>query len=190
MNRTKDKCRNGHKLVPENTYKYPNRDKRGCRTCRKRYAAVYRKNNKRKIRENTKVYWPKAAARLRQIREENGDEVRKRDREKYHSNPEANINYMLKRNYGLLREQYDAMLEEQEHKCKVCVQTSKYRLHVDHDHETDEVRGLLCNKCNRGLGLLSDSLEVLKKAISYLEAEGTGIIVTRSSRAGKELKDS
>jgi hypothetical protein len=43
--------------------------------------------------------------------------------------------------------------------------------HVDHDHVTGKVRGLLCHHCNVGIGSLGDSVEVLSKAISYLDGK-------------------
>ncbi len=63
------------------------------------------------------------------------------------------------------------MLIEQDHKCLICevsVEEFPQILAVDHDHATGEVRGLLCNKCNRGIGLLGDSTQNLKRAIEYL----------------------
>lgn len=47
---------------------------------------------------------------------------------------------------------------------------AKQLLDVDHDHETGEIRGLLCSRCNGGLGLFCDNPSLLKKAIAYLEA--------------------
>lgn len=65
------------------------------------------------------------------------------------------------------------MLEEQHGVCAICGKpetkpNAKY-LAVDHDHKTGEVRGLLCNNCNRALGLLQDNTEVLQNAINYLK---------------------
>lgn len=62
--------------------------------------------------------------------------------------------WMLKHRFDLTVEQYDAMLEKQGGVCGMCGQTcsSGRRLAVDHDHQTGRVRGLLCVRCNRGLG--------------------------------------
>lgn len=51
--------------------------------------------------------------------------------------------------------------------CAICGRVTK--LVVDHDHETNRVRGLLCSTCNTGLGKLGDNVENLRKAIVYLE---------------------
>lgn len=79
----------------------------------------------------------------------------------------------LKALYGITPEDYDAMLEKQEHACAICEKpcTSGRRLSVDHDHETGEVRGLLCGACNRLLGFARESEDVLRSAISYLNGD-------------------
>lgn len=76
------------------------------------------------------------------------------------------------RRYGLTIETYNIMFQEQSGKCKICGTTNpggrtKY-LMVDHDHKTGRNRGLLCNKCNQGLGHFKDDMKVLEKAIQYL----------------------
>lgn len=83
----------------------------------------------------------------------------------------------LKHKYGITLEEYEAMLLKQNHKCAICgtpdaKTTSKAQnsFCVDHDHVTGEVRGLLCSNCNRGLGLLGDTVEALKKALKYINA--------------------
>lgn len=69
--------------------------------------------------------------------------------------------------YGLTVEQYEVMHRRQEGKCLICDQQKV--LVVDHNHQTNEVRGLLCGSCNRGIGLLKDDIMNLTKAIAYLE---------------------
>ena len=82
---------------------------------------------------------------------------------------------VLERAYGITPERYEEILKLQNGVCYICSDTVKSRrgkLHVDHDHSTGEVRGLLCINCNRGLGNFRDSIELLKKAIEYLDMKG------------------
>lgn len=85
--------------------------------------------------------------------------------------------YTRKRNlarYGLTVDQYDALLEKQGGGCAICLKpmpeegSGHLRLCVDHCHDTGEVRGLLCMRCNTALGALGDSLERLEIAVEYL----------------------
>jgi hypothetical protein len=78
----------------------------------------------------------------------------------------------LKSDYNLTPEQYINKLNSQNGKCAICGQSkSKFNraLAVDHDHTTNLIRGLLCNKCNRGLGLFNDDISTLLNAVSYLK---------------------
>lgn len=79
---------------------------------------------------------------------------------------------MLYHKYGLTLADYNAMLAAQDMACAICGQRSDKPLHVDHDHETGEVRGLLCNSCNTGLGFFKDRIRLLAAAIVYLEEHG------------------
>ena len=54
-------------------------------------------------------------------------------------------------------------------RCQVCNKWCKKSLHLDHDHKTGMVRGWLCISCNVALGHVHDSLDILKKLISYLK---------------------
>lgn len=73
--------------------------------------------------------------------------------------------------YGLDLAEYDAMLERQKGRCAICkvhhTETGA-PLNVDHCHGTLRVRGLLCHKCNRGLGLFKDHVPTMLQAIDYL----------------------
>ena len=74
------------------------------------------------------------------------------------------------RKYHLSNEQYQEMLDAQNNECACCHDPFTRTPHVDHDHSTDKVRGLLCGPCNHGIGLLGDTLEGLLKAVAYLQS--------------------
>ena len=81
-------------------------------------------------------------------------------------------NYKLFKNYGITLVQYEEMHLQQEGKCKICgihQDELNKKLVVDHDHNTNIIRGLLCDKCNRGLGHFNDDFNLLSKALKYLE---------------------
>lgn len=75
--------------------------------------------------------------------------------------------YLIKSRYGLTEEEYDAIIERQQGKCKICSKVPKKPC-LDHDHNTGRVRGMLCDDCNKALGLLGDNTELLESAIKYL----------------------
>jgi len=85
--------------------------------------------------------------------------------------------YSLYRNYGITEDDYWEMYEAQEGCCAICrrpTQGDHYnRLVVDHNHDTKEVRGLLCNSCNVVLGHSGDNAEVLERAAQYLKDKGS-----------------
>lgn len=92
-------------------------------------------------------------------------------------------NNYLKRNYGIMMDDYDRIYKEQKGLCCICgtegfimnKDRHKLKLVVDHCHETGKVRGLLCHNCNRALGLLKDNVDYLKIAIKYLEGATTNM---------------
>jgi len=80
-------------------------------------------------------------------------------------------NFCLVKRYGVTKEDYYKLLEEQNNVCAIChkADISGRKLSVDHCHSTGEVRGLLCSKCNTALGLLGDNIELFVEAINYLK---------------------
>ena len=72
------------------------------------------------------------------------------------------------RMYGLTEETYQTLLTKQDNKCAVCLEQFKNNPHIDHNHSSGQVRGLLCTNCNRGIGLLKDNPETLQRAATYL----------------------
>lgn len=74
----------------------------------------------------------------------------------------------LKNRYGITVEEYEKLLKNQSNVCAICNQSRSATFQVDHNHKKGKIRGLLCRECNRGIGLLGDSAENLKRAVKYL----------------------
>ena len=95
-----------------------------------------------------------------------------RVREYHHNNKEKVTKQMLvshrRRLYGIDEEQYNNMILSQNNICAICNKPSNKTLHIDHDHITGKVRGLLCSSCNTGIGLFKEDIDSLANAIKYL----------------------
>jgi hypothetical protein len=94
-------------------------------------------------------------------------------------NPEAWRALSLRKKYGLTVEQFDDMVKAQGGLCAICLKpetrTTKGQnryLSVDHDHNTNKIRGLLCHRCNASLGLMREDLDSLRRMIDYIINEG------------------
>jgi hypothetical protein len=102
----------------------------------------------------------------------------KTNRDWVKAHPERVRELSLRYHYGITSQQLDEMAAVQNGRCAICGAspraTSKQnmRLHIDHDHKTKRVRGLLCFHCNRGLGSFGDNVDVLRSAIAYLKKGG------------------
>lgn len=78
-------------------------------------------------------------------------------------------NRHLVKKYGITLEQYEKMFTEQDRKCGICgKENERVSLAVDHDHGTGKIRGILCENCNRGIGMFKHQTELLDKAKQYL----------------------
>ena len=80
----------------------------------------------------------------------------------------------LKTKYGMTPEAFDLLLEAQGGKCAICggndlKDERGFRPHVDHCHKTGRVRGILCGRCNKGIGALRDDVDIVRRALAYLE---------------------
>lgn len=76
----------------------------------------------------------------------------------------------LQRDYGLTQQDYVNMLTACASGCMICgTHMADARICVDHDHNTGQVRGLLCYKCNAAIGMLRDSPTIIRQALTYLE---------------------
>lgn len=118
-----------------------------CKDCVREYGKQYRIKNKEVIKEKKKIY--------------------------HLEKPHIKRRSHLKKEFNMSLEDYALMLKSQNNCCKICgidnVNNSQHKhLHIDHDHSTGKIRGLLCSKCNTLLGSCKDNIEILKNAIGYL----------------------
>lgn len=86
--------------------------------------------------------------------------------------------YKYRVRYGITLAEYQTRLAEQNNQCQICERIKK--LVVDHNHQTKEIRGLLCDRCNKGLGHFEERPELLSRAIQYL----WGTLSERTDRLG------
>jgi len=115
----------------------------------------------------------KELSRHKQWAKEHPEKMReyyKRYKDKYRDKKRAaDRKSKLKREYGITQEYYIYLENIQKRRCAICGTIPK-RLHVDHCHETDQVRGLLCGSCNRGIGMFKDNPAIVLSAHFYLLA--------------------
>lgn len=81
--------------------------------------------------------------------------------------------YYLKRKYGIDSDFFEKLMIDQDGVCAICggENPNGQVLHVDHDHDSRKVRGLLCRKCNMALGFFGDRIDLMARAIEYLSAQ-------------------
>lgn len=127
-----------------------------CKVCRNKRYNDWARENKDKVRERNAK---KAQNRQAYYQSERGVESSRRAH--------------LKRMYNMTTEEYNVILESQNGVCDICKEPESYGrasfLSVDHCHNNETIRGLLCNNCNRAIGLLKDNIEVLENAVKYLK---------------------
>ena len=119
-----------------------------CKACHNAWRAANRAANPERLKENSRRYY-----------------LANKDRQKANGRAAH-----LLRKYRLTVQEYDAMLSKQGGVCAICKQPpSDRRFPVDHCHSSGEVRGILCDRCNRLIGQAGDDPEILLNAVAYLK---------------------
>jgi hypothetical protein len=124
-----------------------------------------------------------------------------RNRERYNAklrayrraNPEVGRADHLNRAFGLTLDEFERLLAAQSGGCAICGSRSRgnISLHVDHDHESGLVRGLLCVRCNNGLGQFKESFRLMSRAADYVDAGGfvrSGVAALRQKARTRALE--
>ena len=167
-----------------------------CSECSKKYSKNYRQqhqeeilkkavdwrlHHREEIKKTNTQYYAENYLKLREYRKQyklkNKEKVRAQELQYRQQHPEKIKEHDLLANHGITLKEYNILLSSQNNVCKICgkLETSKEKnkkvksLAVDHDHKTGKIRGLLCGKCNKGIGLFQDSIEILTNAICYLQ---------------------
>ena len=147
------------------------RDKaRRAERARKRYAA-----NPEKFKERERLRYAvdkeKKRERFYKWRKANAEKQKARLKAWIAANPERVRLRRIKEKYGLRPDEFRALYDKQNGACAICAKpfTSSKNTHVDHDHESGKIRGLLCSNCNSALGLMRENTTILRKAAEYLD---------------------
>lgn len=124
--------------------------------------------HKEKISLRKKKWAQDNPEKVNKHKRDNPDYQRLYIRKHRRKHPERYAAYARHRAYGVTKEWFDQKMKDQDGKCMIC---SKELIipNVDHDHQTNEVRDILCGSCNRGLGMFKDNFELLLKASQYLK---------------------
>lgn len=161
------KCK---KELPFSEFYKSTRNKSGYRSsCIKCYnlaSSLYDREHKTEKQARGKKYWQENKQKIMAYREAHKEERREKLRLYNIKNRDKRRDYDLKIKYNISLEGYNKLFQEQEGKCAICQEVGK--LVVDHDHDTGQTRGLLCNNCNTAIGLLKDKEVNLYGAIKYL----------------------
>jgi Tfp pilus assembly major pilin PilA len=135
-----------------------------CKACKIKQANEWGSKNKDKVKEYRRKSF-----------ERNPEAVRASKKKWADANKDKIVNKRLKHLFGITLEDYEELLEAQQFSCAICgvseCSTGK-NFAVDHNHETGEIRGLLCKKCNTGLGIFRDSPALIGNAYQYLIDRG------------------
>lgn len=146
----------------------------------KEYMKEYRQDHSEEMKAADRKYHAEHRdeqnEKRRQWRKTNPEKQAKACREWYDKNIDHVKDMRFKAEYGITKEEFDILLAKQNNRCKLCrsdVPRGRGTFHVDHDHKTGKVRGLLCHHCNTGLGYFKEKAALLRDAALYLENEGT-----------------
>lgn len=134
---------------------------------RRAYMAEYNAKNRDHLREIHRSWQEQNRDRLRTYKHRHHAKRLATDLEGVRAEQRS---AWLARRYGMTPEAYDEIVAAQANRCAICGDepSEGKALHIDHDHKSGAVRGLLCGHCNRAIGLFRDNADVIEMAAAYL----------------------
>ncbi len=158
MPQRKEICKNGHSYL-EVGYTTTRKGARRCKECVRAWRRKYHKRQRKAINQRSRDWYI-----------ENQERVKEKSRKHRAENKEKIRFQSIERKYGMSKPSYLRMLKAQGGCCAICggEPGGRYNIfNVDHDHNTGEIRGLLCNNCNLLIGLAKDNPDILQCAAVY-----------------------
>jgi hypothetical protein len=167
----KKELSNNKTAIYRRNYRIKNRDKilaekKKYRLNHKKEISISQKPYQKRYRDGRSEYEKQL---IKEYQKQYGSINKEKRREIRHF---TNVKYNLLRKYNLTLMQYNNLFITQNGCCAICgIHQSELSstLAVDHNHDTNEVRGLLCRNCNIGLGCFKDSIDFLNNSINYLK---------------------
>lgn len=143
-----------------------------CVVCSKTFAPDYARRDVcgSECKQTRKTLVRRAWVDTPQGRASHEASVRSR-RASYAANPQSIRDQALWKNYGITRMEWRVMYGQQEGRCAICCEVLDRgkKTHVDHDHKSGKVRGLLCGHCNVAIGMLNENPSLMRAAAAYIE---------------------
>lgn len=174
--RTETHCANGHELR-EGTYywqensNYADGWRLVCRLCSREWQARY--HGRSPLPDDVPVIQNRDKTHCKKGHEYTEENTRFNpdgSRQCVTCQKEVAFHQRLKR-YGLTQEEFENLTAVSGEACQICGEETAHTLHIDHEHESGKVRGLLCNNCNAGLGRFGDDPDLLEAAAQYLRSK-------------------
>ena len=196
------KCKKRKKLSKFHKNKLmKNRITGWCKKCFQEYKKInkekikaYQKWYNKQYKEKAKLWRLKNAKRLKKLKKEHYEKNKKRILKTVKAyrakHPKRRKNSELKANFDITLKEYYFLLKKQNGRCAICGQKETRIVNgklskLAVDHKEDKIRGLLCMKCNRALGMFKDDIQILQNAIRYLKKQKT----MRKKKLKKEKKN-
>lgn len=161
---------NNHNKIMSKEKEYRENNKEQIKQQRKNYEI----NNKEKVRNRHKQYYLNNKEKVQEYHKQyyikNKEYVDNRSKKWKVNNKNKVFNIMLKYKYGITVEQKNQMIIIQNNKCACCkdpLDNNPRNVCIDHDHITGKLRKVLCQKCNKSLGIMEENVDKISKLLEY-----------------------